>query len=293
MEPLISIITVNFNGFDLTCSMIDSVLRHEQSDIEIIAVDNGSARDEAALLSEKYGTSVVIVRSEKNLGFAGGNNLGIKKARGKFLFFLNNDTEIKSGCIGALAAFLEENPDAGIVCPKIKFYYDPDVFQFAGFTPLTPITLRNRLIGYGEKDEGQFNEARVIPYAHGAAMMVRRSALLEAGPMPEEYFLYFEELDWSLRFAEKHWRIWFCPDCTIYHKESATTGKDSPLRRKYLTRNKLLFARRNRKGVIRILCYFWQICVSDVWRIIRYTLSGKKEYARAVCTGIREFTLLK
>ena len=84
-------------------------------------------------------------------------------------------------------------------------------------------------------------------------MMVRRAAAEQAGPMPEIYFLYYEELDWSVRIAERGWTIRYDPRCTVYHKESATTGAESPLRTYYLTRNRLLFGWRNRRGAARLL----------------------------------------
>lgn len=236
MKARISIISVNYNGFALTAAMIDSLRRHVTTPLEIVVVDNGSARDEAALLRERY-PDIIVLRSDENLGFAGGNNLGIRAATGDCLLLLNNDTEVTDDTLHHLAETLDADPSIGAVCPKIRFWTPPQAIQFAGYTPLTRITLRNGLIGFGQPDDGSYDSPHETPYAHGAAMMVRREAVGKAGPMPEEYFLYYEELDWSERIREAGYRIVYDPRATVFHKESATTGQQSPLRSYYLTRN--------------------------------------------------------
>ena len=132
-----------------------------------------------------------------------------------------------------------------MVCPKIRFAWDDNPIQFAGYTPLSRYTMRNRSIGFGETDKGQYDTAHPTPYAHGAAMLVKREALEQVGLMPECYFLYYEELDWSMMFIRAGYAIWYEPACTIYHKESQATGQNSPLKTYYLTRNRLLFVKRN------------------------------------------------
>ena len=221
MERRISVISVNYNGYDLTCAMIDSLRRHVTTPLEIVIVDNGSTRDEAAPLRERY-PDVKVLRSERNLGFAGGNNLGFAAATGDYLLLLNNDTEVTEDTLHYLRETLDNDRSIGAVCPKIRFFAPPQHIQFAGYTPLTRITLRNALIGFGEPDDGRYDTPHDTPYAHGAAMMVRRETLEKAGPMPEIYFLYYEELDWSVRIREQGRRIVYDPRCT-------TSGEDKEL----------------------------------------------------------------
>ncbi|WP_288330828.1 glycosyltransferase family 2 protein [uncultured Alistipes sp.] len=288
MKARISIISVNYNGFALTAAMIDSLRRHVTTPLEIVVVDNGSARDEAALLRERY-PDIVVLRSDENLGFAGGNNLGIRAATGDCLLLLNNDTEVTDDTLHHLAETLDADPSIGAVCPKIRFWTPPQAIQFAGYTPLTRITLRNGLIGFGQPDDGSYDSPHETPYAHGAAMMVRREAVGKAGPMPEEYFLYYEELDWSERLREAGYRIVYDPRATVFHKESATTGQQSPLRSYYLTRNRLLFARRNRRGAARRLSIIYQLGVALPKSVAAALLHGRRDLAAAALRGCRDF----
>lgn len=292
MKPRISVITVNYNGFALTCALLDSLRRHVTTPFEIIVVDNGSAQDEAAQLRARY-PGIRALRSDRNLGFAGGNNLGFAAATGEYLLLLNNDTEVEEDTLHLLCERLDADAGLGAVCPKIRFFAPPRAIQFAGYTPLTRITLRNALLGFGRPDDGSFDTPHDTPYAHGAAMMVRREALRQTGPMPEMYFLYYEELDWSVRFAERGWHIGYEPRATVFHKESATTGQQSPLRTYYLTRNRLLFARRNRRGAVRTLSLAYQLGAALPKTVLAALFGGRGDLARAALRGARDFLTLK
>lgn len=294
MDIVLSIITINYNGLKDTCDLMDS-LPLEDTSLEVIVVDNASKHNEAAQIEQRY-PQVKVIHSDRNLGFAGGNNLGIQVALGKYLFFINNDTEFRDkrlevrGEIDSLIQRLESSEEIGMVCPKIRFTWDHHPVQFAGYTPLSRITVRNQAIGCGEADYGQYDTAHPTPYAHGAAMMVKREAIEKAGMMPECYFLYYEELDWSLMIRRAGYTIWYEPACTIYHKESQATGQDSPLRTYYLTRNRLLFVRRNSPDITsRFLSYLYLICIVSVKGSIKYLIHLRPDLAKAVVKGIYHF----
>ena len=137
----ISIITVNYNGLKDTCELIETLPLEDES-IEVIVVDNASKEDEATIISQRY-PKVKIVRSKENLGFAGGNNLGIKASHGKYLFFINNDIILHTSYIIHQTSFrplidrLESSEKVGMVCPKIRFAWGNNPIQFAGYTPLS------------------------------------------------------------------------------------------------------------------------------------------------------------
>ena len=290
MDIQVSIITINFNGLADTCALIDTITFNDN--MEVIVVDNASREDEAGEIERRYPT-VRVIRSSQNLGFAGGNNLGIKAARGKYLFFINNDTvfhrEQGKTPFQPLIDRLESSDKIGAACPKIRFAWDNTPIQFAGYTPLSNITLRNRSIGYGEEDHGQYDTAHPTPYAHGAAMMVKREAIDKAGLMPECYFLYYEELDWSMMLTRAGYTIWYEPACTIYHKESQATGQNSPLKTYYLTRNRLLLVKRNFHGFKKYISYAYLMGLVAMRDIIKYSLKGPKSLLRASLAGLRDF----
>ena len=288
----LSIITINYNGLKDTCELIDTLPLKDKS-IEVIVVDNGSTQDEVTTIEERY-PQVKVIRSKENLGFAGGNNLGIKAAKGKYLFFLNNDTLLKpqASDLRPLISRLESSSKIGIVCPKIRFSWGNQLIQFAGYTPLTPITMRNKAVGCGEVDHGQYNTSHSTPYAHGAAMMVKREVIEKAGLMPECYFLYYEELDWSMMIRNAGYDIWYEPACTIYHKESQTTGQNSPLRTYYITRNRLLFAQRNQQGMARYITYLYLIGLVAFKDMLKYTFQCRWDLVRATIRGVVSFIKL-
>ena len=251
-------------------------------------VDNASTEDEASIISKQYPHAKVI-RSSSNLGFAGGNNLGIKEAKGKYILLINNDTYFKEFNIDSLVERLESSDKIGIVCPKLRFAWGCNPIQFPGYTPLSQITVRNQAIGFGEEDKGQYDCAHPTPYAHGAAMLIKRAAIEKVGLMPECFFLYYEELDWSMMFTRAGYEIWYDPACTVYHKESQTTGQNSPLRTYYITRNRLLLVKRNYNGINKYLSYIYLIGIVATRDILKYTFQGRLNLVKAVYRGIKTF----
>ena len=281
-----TIITVNYNGLNDTCALIDSITFNE--DMEVIVVDNGSIENEASILQSKY-PHIKAIRSNLNLGFAGGNNLGIKAAKGKYLYLINNDTVFKEFKPQVLIKRLESSPKVGAVCPKIRFAWDNNSIQFAGYTPLSQITVRNKALGFGEEDKGQYDSPRQTPYAHGAAIMLKREVIDKVGLMPECYFLYYEELDWSMMITRAGFDIWYEPASTIYHKESQSTGQNSPMRTYYITRNRLLLVKRNYKGIKKYFAYAYLHIIVATRDILKYLLKGRTDLLKATTKGLQDF----
>jgi GT2 family glycosyltransferase len=302
-EFKLSIITINYNGLEDTCALIDSIPFDDMPSLEVIVVDNASKADEATIIEQRY-PQVKVIRSNENLGFAGGNNLGIRAAHGRYLFFINNDTLLRCGEREAeceeramslkdffrpLIQRLERSPKVGAISPKIRFAWKEEPIQFAGYTPLSTITLRNKAIGCGEKDTGQYDKPHPTPYLHGAAMMVRRDAIEKVGLMPECYFLYYEELDWSMMFRRAGYELWYDSSATVYHKESQSTGQNSPLKTYYLTRNRLLFARRNISRPMRWLNYLYLLGPVLLRDTTDYLLRMKMTHLKYTWAGCLDF----
>ena len=284
----VSIITINYNGLKDTCALIETIPFNDN--LEVIVVDNASQNQEADTISQRF-PQIKVIKSEKNLGFAGGNNLGIKAAHGKYLFFINNDTIFKNFNIQVLIDRLESSSDIAIVCPKIRFAWGTNPIQFTGYTPLSIITVRNHSIGFGEEDQGQYDTPHPTPYAHGAAMLIKREAIDKVGLMPECFFLYYEELDWSMIFTRAGYQIWYEPKCTIYHKESQSTGQNSPLRTYYIVRNRFLLVKRNWNGFTKYITYAY-LMGTGLRDILKNVLTGKWDILKATLRGISDFLTL-
>ena len=295
-RPLVSIITINFNQPEVTCEMLDSVRRLSYPNLEVIVVDNASRENPQELLTTRF-PEITYIRSEKNLGFSGGNNLGIKASQGDYLFFVNNDTELIEGSIEQLLKCFKRIDRLGAVSPLI--YHHPDVhqqsgnlIQYAGTTRVDSITARNQTLGAGELDRGQYAEARPTAYLHGAAMLLPREVVEKVGMMPEVFFLYYEELDWSDKIREQGYEIYVEPRAKIYHKESVSVGKMSTLKTYYLNRNRMLYIRRNRSGAQRWLFTLYMLFVAMPKNLILHVLRGEMAHARAFVRAVGwNFTL--
>ena len=259
--PLVSIVTVNYNQSAATCDMLESLYASGYPNLEVWVVDNASPSDTPEIIHKRF-PQVFFIQSEKNLGFAGGNNLALRQAKGDFIYLINNDTIVPENHIHHLVSALTDNQETGVVCPKIKLFDDPDIIMFAGFTPMSSLTIRNKIIGFAEKDHGQHDQRRQSAYAHGAAMMVKREVIETVGLMNEEYFLYYEEVDWSSRIRKAGYSIWYIPDTFILHKESLSTGKDSPLKSFYMNRNRALFVLWNMTGWKKAISMLYQVCIA-------------------------------
>ncbi|TAG08233.1 MAG: glycosyltransferase family 2 protein [Sphingobacteriia bacterium] len=272
----VSIVTVNYNHSHVTDALLDSIFsENEYPNLEIIVVDNDSIINPIPSWEVKY-SSVQFIRAPKNLGFAGGNNLGLSKATGDYLFFVNNDTVFTKNLITTLVNTMERNSAIGMISPKLLYYEQPDMLQYAGYTKMNYYTARNSCIGQFEQDKGQYDHL-VGPtgFAHGAAMMLTKAAIDKVGPMAENYFLYYEELDWADRIKRAGMEVWVNMKATIYHKESISVGKQSALKIYYMNRNRLLFIRRNASLIPKLFFYMYFICVVVPRNMISYWKDGQ------------------
>jgi len=284
--PLVSIVTLNWNGLAVTSELLRSIQRQNTyPHIELIVVDNHSSEDPTAAL-KMINPEVIVLRTEKNLGFSGGNNVGIRAAKGDYLFIINNDTEFTPGLIEGLLEVFEKHPDAGVVSPKFHYYFDKGTIEYAGYESVNIFTGRNGMIGCREKDKGQYDVLSETNYAHGGAMMVSRDVIEKVGGLHEDFFLYYEEFDWCNQIKRAGFKIYYQPKSLIYHKESMTTGKESPLKTYYITRNRILYMRRNvpLPGLLVFLLYF--TCFTIPKNTLQYVVRKQKDHLRSFWKGI-------
>ncbi len=280
-EPLVSLITVNYNQPEVTAAFLRSLSCLEYTNWEVIVVDNASPDHSSAFLTKEF-PFITHISSPVNLGFAGGNNIGLHFAKGEYLFLINNDTEVTPGLVGGLVRYLQEHPGCGIACPKIKYFYMPDTIQYAGAIGLHPLTSRSIDIGYLEKDQGQFNDTRITDLPNGAAMMISAAHVREVGPMSELFFLYYEELDWAARFRKAGYPVHYVGTAEVFHKESVSTGKNSAFKTYYLYRNRFLYVRRNYQGIRWLIAASFFVCISSPVHMCKHALKKEWDHVRSI-----------
>ncbi|MGL4518270.1 MAG: glycosyltransferase family 2 protein [Phocaeicola sp.] len=296
--PSLSVITVNYQGYKDTCAFLTSWMEHIQSvSYELIVVDNASPTGDWEELNKRFPKDrypqITLIQSNANNGFAAGNNLGIEIAQGAYLFFLNNDLLITEDHVATLIQRLEASEQVAALSPLILNNDPHHTIQFAGYTPLSSITLRNQAKGVGSTQYGDY-PAAPTPYLHGAALLVKKKVVEKVGRMPEFYFLYYEELDWCSQMRQQGYELWYDPAFKVIHKESATTGKESPLKCYYLTRNRLIYTTRFRRGITRVVALLYQLVVVAARNLVVTTYRRETEKRRAYYRGIRDFiTYLK
>ncbi|MEO6914227.1 MAG: glycosyltransferase family 2 protein [Chitinophagaceae bacterium] len=277
-QPLVSIVTINYDTPEVTAAMLESLSTLDYPNWEVIVVDNASPSFSSSCLKDKY-PFIRHISSPVNLGFAGGNNLGLHYAKGEYILLLNNDTEVTPTLISGMVQYMMQHPECGIACPKIKYHALPGTIQYAGTVGLHPLTSRSYNIGYLEMDRGQFDETRKTDQPNGAAMMIPATLLKEVGSMSELFFLYYEELDWAARFKEKGYEIHYVGTTEIVHKESVSTGINSAFKTFYLYRNRLLYIRRNYKGMRFYIAATFFNFFSTPFHIVRH--AGRREWSHS------------
>lgn len=282
--PLVSIISVNYNQPKFTIEFLASLKKITYPAIEVIIVDNGSKEDPSELFLKEY-PGVIMIVSKQNLGFAGGNNLGIVQAKGKYILFLNNDTEVDPGFLEPLVQTMESNPMIGMASPKILFP-DNNILQYAGATDINPFTGRGRRYGDMELDKGQYDVSCETQLCHGAAMIVPLEVIRKVGLMPEVFFLYYEELDWCAMVKRAGYKLYYIHDSKVYHKESMSVGKSNPMKTYYLVRNRLVYMRRNVKGFALLVSMIFFILFAIPKNSFGFILKGQFVHLRAYFKGI-------
>lgn len=223
--PRISVIVCSLNGERVLPTCLRSVMASQGVAFEAIVVDNGSSDATAEIVRRDF-PGVRMVQAGHNLGFAGGNNLGIRAARGEIVLLLNDDTEIPPDCLARLAAPFDRDPKIGAVGTKL-LYEDRKTIQHAG--AVMHANANTDHLGYREEDRGQWDEPGERAYVTGAALALRRAALEQVGLLDPAFFpIYFEEVDLQARLKAAGWRIWYEPAAWLVHFESQSQGMASP-----------------------------------------------------------------
>ncbi len=236
-SPLVSVIVVNWNGAAYVSECLASLARQTYSELELIVVDNGSTDDSLAVLRGAANNRLTVIEAGRNLGFAGGNNLGIRAARGAYVALLNNDAVAEPGWIEALARTAGADPRVGMCASKIYLAGQPGLLDGAGLLISADGIGRGR--GRLEPDGPAFTREEDVLLPSGCAALYRRTMLDEIGLFDEQFFAYCEDSDLGLRARIAGWRCRFVPDAVVYHRYSGSTSPYSAFKAFQVERNRI------------------------------------------------------
>jgi hypothetical protein len=245
MTPRVMILILNWNGLDDTLASLASLAELDYPDCEVVVVDNGSTDGSVTAIQKRF-PEITVIENEENLGFAGGNNVGLRYAMEQgvdYALLLNNDTEVAPDFLRRLVDVAEADPAFGIAGPTIYYYDQPDVVWSAGGA----IDWRRgetRMIGLNERDTDQFGPGpRPVDFVTGCALLAKRAVIEQAGLLDERFFAYYEEAEWCVRVRQAGFKIIHVPQARVWHKIPLDARDSSPVVHYYMVRNQLLFLR--------------------------------------------------
>lgn len=234
----ISAIVLNFKVKKDTLECIKS-LKSSTYPVKIYLVDNNSGDDIGEIVSSDK--EINFIQNDNNLGYTGGNNVGIKKAIGgsDYIFIINPDVILEKNTIETLVKAAEDY-SAGIVGPKVYFEDKKTIWHAGGI--LDKLNVIGTHLGMDEKDRGQYDKLREVDFISGAAIMIKKQVFEKIGFFDERYFLYYEDADFCFRAKLAGFKILYVPGAIVYHKNAKSTGLGSALQDYYIIRNRMLFA---------------------------------------------------
>lgn len=284
--PLVYIILVNYNGKEHTIECIKSLSQINYENYKIIVIDNNSTDGCIDELKESF-EEVIVIKNNDNLGFAKANNIGIKYAMdnsGEYVLLLNNDTIVEKDFLDQLIKpFMEHKINKiGLTIGKIRYYDDKSLLWYAGGR-INYFKANSQVYGLNETDIGQYDEEKEVEFATGCCMLISKDTLDRVGYLSDEYFLYYEDTDYSCKIINSGLKMIYVPKSIIYHKESVATNKFSYNYQYYFARNRLLFIKNNMKFKSKITGY----PITILWLVKKIILD--KFQFKPCFDGIRDF----
>ena len=281
------IITLNWRQAEMTVTCVRALQSMTYTSVEIMVIDNGSGDESPRILEEQL-TNVHLRCLPENTGFAAGSNIGLLYAMNhnfEYALLINNDAFPAPDMLSILMA--ATSPDIALISPKIYYEADPKRIWFAGGRQHpTLLELRNR--GQGELDGPSWQSAQDVDYLVGTCLLVNLTAAKKVGLLNEQFFMYYEDLDWCIRFRTAGYRLKLVADAHLYHRVATSSGgTDSPLRRYYLARSSFVFfySHRHQGNPWAILAFRTLTAIKQVGVLL---LSGKRGGAKAYLRGLRD-----
>jgi hypothetical protein len=251
-----------------------------------------SSPEEAFSVPPVAQTPIIFVRNGVNLGYAGGNNIGMRFAiemlKAQYVWVLNNDTVVDRNAIASFARAFELRPDAGVMGSRLMQYSSPDKIQALGGGQLYPRVARDTQVGRGRQAHEGIEEPMELEHVIGASMFIRSDAIQNVGLLDESYFLYREETDWCLQMRKSGWRLLYCPDSVVWHKEGHSVGFKSALHDYYAVRNMLYLIQKHypEHMTTAFLVSLWRAAAPKVLRLqfgrLKYVVKAYIDFLRGV-----------
>jgi len=283
MKEKVVVLILSYNGKDLLKEAISSYLSNNYKNFNLVVIDNGST-DGTKEYVEKNWKEATVIRTEKNLGYSGGFNFGLDYAfnnqNADYVLITNNDVKADSKVIRSLVEVAQSDDNIGFVTGKVYFYEHPDILQTTGKVS-DPLLWKGSHIGNKEKDEGQYDQIAERDWCDDIFWLVSRKVYKELGGYDTTFFLQGEDFDWQARAKKAGYKIYYTPYAKIWHKDSITIGKTSPMKAYYDARNPMLVILKHREPEF-FRKYFWRhfrkgICLPTI-KIILKKFAVKKAF---------------
>lgn len=290
--PKVSIIILNWNGLKDTVECLESLKKIIYPNYNIIVVDNGSSNDDVKALQTIFGEYIKIIANDRNYGFTGGTNIGIRYALNitnpQYLLSLNNDTIVDPEFLDKLIEVAESDTSIGIIGPKIYFYDFPNTIQSLG-NRLNFATGQISQIGNREQDDGRSSKNRNIDFI-SVCLLIRAKVLDDIGLFDNDYFCYWEDVDLCNRAKKAGYKIMYAPSAKIWHKLEKSSANKLGLVDYYIARNRFRFMKKNATRC-QYLSFFIYFFAYYIWlvtgsRIYRQKMKQLPAFYRGVRDGL-------
>lgn len=288
--PTVYIILINYNGYKDTIECVKSLWKIDYLNYKIIIVDNNST-DESIMILKKNINNCIILESKENLGFAGGNNIGIKYAlehNADYVMLLNNDTLVSKNFLNNMIKSFYEDKRIGIVGPKIMYYFDKSRIWYGGGR-INWFKFIGQHFGIGEIDKDKYNEKKEVSFMTGCCMLIKKEVFKNVGLLKEDYFMYFEDVDFCARVLGENFKIFYNPKSVIYHKVAFSSGgEESAFTIKWCTRNRIIFMNIYKSKVNKIIFFISKMFFysTRILKYLKYICKMDKIRANAIIEGI-------
>lgn len=296
-ESLVFILVLNWNSHRYSLKCLQSLQKLDYPNYRIVLIDNGSTDGSEGILKAAF-PELTVIQTGENLGYAGGNNVGIHYALAcgaEYLWLLNNDTEVAADALTALVHALENDDTAGIAGSKIYSLEEPEILAYAGGM-IDP--WRGKILhrGRGEADCGHYDRCEPTDFVTGCSLLIRTSIIHQCEMLDPRFFLYYEDLDWNLRIQRAGFQCLYVPESQLWHQEGGSLGRSIGNKMKpdvvyYIARNSLYFYELHFPILQRLCASTWNLLSQLKTYLLLYVRRDAQfsAYGRAVWQGWSDY----